>query len=294
MDFSDFNITVVGLGLIGGSLAMAMRKKIKPKNLWGVDVDKETLDLAKASEIIDEGFTTPKVPLEKSDLVFICLYPKATVEFIKENMPNFKSGAIITDVAGLKEYVTKEISQILRDDIDFIGGHPVAGNEFKGFKFASEKICEGADYILTPTAKNSKANVSLLKAFILKLGFSRIVEMTPQKHDDMVAYISHMPHILALSLVLNPLIEDKSICPGGSFRDATRVAKINGDLWSELLLENASNVLRHLDTFQANIQEFKKAILHNDAEHLKDLFSKARKSKEVLEQNGISSGKFKA
>ncbi|NLZ52008.1 MAG: prephenate dehydrogenase, partial [Thermoanaerobacteraceae bacterium] len=246
MDCSDFNITVVGLGLIGGSLAMAINKKIKPKNLWGIDIDTVALHWAKIKGIINNGFTDPAKPLQKSDLVFICLYPKAAVKFVKKNMTIFKPGAVVTDVAGLKVSVITEISPVLRDDIDFIGGHPMAGNEYKGIKFASEKIFQGADYIITPSAKNKRANVSLLKDMILKMGFANIVEMSPEEHDDMVAFTSHLPHILALSLVLNPIIEKKSICTGGSFRDATRVAKLNSDLWAELLLENGSNVVKHL------------------------------------------------
>jgi len=293
MEFTNFNITVVGLGLMGGSLAMAISKKIKPSNLWGIDTDRETLNFAKASGVISEGFAAPGEPLGKSDLVFICLYPKAAVRFIKENMEHFKSGAIVTDITGLKKAIIREISPIVRDDIDFIGGHPIAGNEFKGIKFASEKLFEGADYILTPSAKNKKENISLIKDLIFKIGFAKVIEMTPDEHDDMVAYISHLPHILALSLVLNPIIEKNSLCTGGSFRDATRVANINGDLWTELLLENASNVLRHLEIFQSNLQEFKKVIANKDAVHLKELIAKACKIKEGLDKNANSPGKVK-
>ncbi len=170
MDCSDFNITVVGLGLIGGSLAMAISKKIKTKQLWGVDIDRDALDLAMASGIINKGFTDSKEPLQESDLVFVCIYPKAAVKFIRENMRHFKTGAIVTDVTGLKGLIFREISPILRDDIDFIGGHPMAGNEFQGIQFASEKIFKGADYIMTPSAKSKRANVSLLKDLLFKIG----------------------------------------------------------------------------------------------------------------------------
>ncbi|MCG1012891.1 prephenate dehydrogenase [Tepidanaerobacter sp. GT38] len=293
MEYSDFNITVVGLGLIGGSLAMAINKKIKPKNLWGVDIDKESLNLAMASRIIDKGFPDPKEPLQKSDFVFICLYPSAIVEFVKENIESFKPGAIVTDVAGLKESVIREISPVLRNDIDFIGGHPMAGNEFKGIKYASEKIFDGANYIITPSAKNKKANIFVLKDMILKIGFANIIEMTPEEHDDMVAFTSHLPHIIALSLVLNPIIEKKPIYTGSSFQDATRVAKLNSDLWSELLLKNSSNVVKYLETFESNVQEFKKAILNIDEKYLKELFAKACRLKEELELNANSRRKVK-
>jgi len=285
MDCSDFNITVVGLGLIGGSMAMSIKKNIKPKHLWGIDIDNEALDIATASGIIDDGFTEPSLPLQKSDFVFICLYPTATVNFIKKNMTYFKIGAVVSDVAGLKGSIIREITPILRDDIDFIGGHPMAGNEFKGIKFASEKIFEGATYIITPSSRNNKAHICVLKDMILKMGFKNIVEMTPEEHDDMVAFTSHLPHIIALSLVLNPIIEKKPICTGSSFQDATRVAKLNSDLWSELLLKNSSNVVKYLETFESNVQEFKKAILNKDDRYLRYLFAEGCRLKEELELN---------
>jgi len=286
MDFSDFNITVVGLGLIGGSLAMAINKRIKPKHLWGIDIDIEALQQAKTLGIINEGFTDSALPLQESDLVFICLYPKATMDFLKKNMFNFKSGAIVTDVVGLKESLIQEISSFLREDIDFIGGHPMAGNEFKGFKFASDKIFEGADYIITPLPKNNRNNISVLKEFILEMGFANLVEMTPEEHDYMVAFTSHLPHIIALALVSNPIIEKNNICTGNSFRDATRVAKINGDLWAELLLGNGHNLARHLEIFQSNLEKIKKAILNGDAAYLRELFTRACRYKEILDDKG--------
>ena len=146
---------------------------------------------------------------------------------------------------------------------------------------------------MTPSAKSKRANVSLLKDLLFKIGFANVVEMGPEQHDDMVAFTSHLPHIMALSLVLNPMIENTSIYTGGSFRDVTRVARINGDLWTELLLENASYVVKHLDIFLSNLQEFKKAILGNDSVSLRELFSKAQKLKEELDLNADSPGKFK-
>ena len=149
----DFNITVVGLGLIGGAFAMAL-KDLKPKNLWGIDIDKDSIETAENMGIIDKGYTNAETPLKDSDIVIIALYPNLTEEFIKENNEFFKIGAIITDSAGIKEALVNNINLFIREDVDFIGGHPMAGRERKGLAYASKEIFHNANYILTPTKKN--------------------------------------------------------------------------------------------------------------------------------------------
>jgi prephenate dehydrogenase len=283
LKYSNLNITVVGLGLIGGSYAMAIKNKIKPQNLWGIDIDKDVLEYAKNNGIIDNGFTDSLEPIQNSDFVIICLYPGLVIKFIKENIQHFKPGAVITDTAGLKASIIKEISSILRKDIDFIGGHPLAGNEGKGIKSASEDIFQGADYLIIPTSKNRRENIKVLNNLISKIGFSNIIEMSPKDHDRMISYASHLPHIIAVSLMLNPIVKDKKFYTGGSFRDATRVANINVNLWSELLLENGGYIFDQLEIFEKNISKIKKLIIKKDAAALRGLLAKACKIKEEFE-----------
>lgn len=283
MDYSDFSITIVGLGLIGGSLAMSIKNRLNPKNLWGIDVNANALDYLESAGIIHQGFLSAKEPLQKSDIVFICIYPRETAEFIRQNMDNFKPGAIITDTTGIKVPLIAEISPIIRDDIDYISGHPMAGRENKGLEFARENIFDGADYIITPTAKNKPENIALIEGIVKKLGFGYVARLTPQRHDKMIAFVSHLPHIITAAMVLNPIMEKENLYIGGSFRDMTRIAHINSDLWVQLLLDNSDCVMEHLKVFEDNIHDLKKAISHKDQSRLKFLLAKACKRKESLD-----------
>ncbi|WP_213975590.1 prephenate dehydrogenase [Tepidanaerobacter acetatoxydans] len=283
MDYSDFSMTVVGLGLIGGSLAMAIKNRLKPKNLWGIDVNANALDYAESAGLINRGFLSAKEPLQKSDFVFICIYPRETVEFIRQNMDNFKSGAVITDTTGIKVPLISEIGSILRDDVDYISGHPLAGRESKGLEFARENIFEGADYLITPTEKNKPENIALIEDIVKQLGFGHVVRLTPQQHDNMIAFVSHLPHVIAAALVLNPILEKEALYFGGSFRDITRVGRINPDLWSQLLLDNGDYVIRHLKIFEEGIQDFIQVIDSQDETRLKALLAKACERKEGLD-----------
>lgn len=283
MDYSDFSMTVVGLGLIGGSLAMAIKNRLKPKNLWGIDVNANALDYAESAGLINRGFLSAKEPLQKSDFVFICIYPRETAKFIRQNMDNFKSGAVITDTTGIKVPLISEIGSILRDDVDYISGHPMAGRESMGLEFAQENIFEGADYLITPTEKNKPENIALIEDIVKQLGFGHVVQLTPQQHDNMIAFVSHLPHVIAAALVLNPILEKETLYFGGSFRDITRVGRINPDLWSQLLLDNGDYVIKHLKIFEDSIQDFIKVIDSQDESRLKALLAKACERKEGLD-----------
>lgn len=277
----DFNITIVGLGLIGGSFAMAL-KELNIKNLWAVDIDIDVIKTAEEMGIIDKGYTNPKIPLEKSDIVIICLYPNLVLDFIKENSDSFKSGAIITDTAGIKERLIEEVDLVLRKDLDFIGGHPMAGREYKGLEFASKEIFKGANYILTPTQKNSRKNVEKIELIIKEIGFRKIIKISPRKHDEIVAYTSQLPHIMATALINSDDEYDTNSFIGGSFKDATRVAKINSDLWTELLINNGENVLAQIKSFEERLGDFKRAIIDNERDALKSLFEKGSIKREEL------------
>lgn len=279
---SECNITVVGLGLIGGSYAKAIRKKVKPKNLWAVDIDKKVLDYAEKEGIIDKGYEKADIPLKQSDIVIICIYPNLTINFIKENHCYFKSGAIITDTAGIKEKIVKEINSFLRKDLEFIGGHPMAGKESNGFKYASDEIFQGANYIVTPSNYNSKENIEKIKNMILKIGCKKIIQITPEEHDKVIAFTSHIPHILASILINNPILDNNEFCVGGSFMDATRVAKINSKLWSELLTDNCNNIVEQINQFEEDMEKIKRCILEKDKEQLQKIFDHSTLRRETL------------
>jgi prephenate dehydrogenase len=260
MDGLDFNITVVGLGLIGGSFAMAL-KDLKPKNLWGIDIDKNTIETAENMGIIDKGYSNAEIPLKDSDIVIIALYPNLTEKFIKENNEFFKSGAIITDSSGIKEALVRNVNSFIREDVDFIGGHPMAGRESKGLAYASTEIFHNANYILTPTASNKIMNINILECIIKKLGCKNVVKIDPRDHDEIIAYTSHLPHIIAAALMNsdNLPIETEKFIAGG-FKDVTRIADSNADLWAELLMGNADNIINTLEIFEENIKAIKNAL----------------------------------
>lgn len=277
----DFNITIVGLGLIGGSFAMAL-KELKPKNLWAVDIDKEAIKKAENMRIIDKGYINPKIPLEKSDIVITCIYPNLTVKFIKENMDNFKAGCIITDTAGIKEKLIKDIYTCIREDIDFIGGHPMAGRESKGLAYATKNIFKDANYLITPVDGNKEENIETIEKLVRAIGFKNIVKLDPKQHDKVIAFTSHLPHIMASALINSDNRRDTKFFVAGSYKDATRVAKINSELWTELIMDNRDNTLEQIEIFEKSIETFKKAIMNNDKECLKFLFNKGSKKREEL------------
>lgn len=282
MDFSDFNITIVGLGLIGGSFAMAL-KELKPKNIWAIDIDSSVLKTAEMMNIIDKGYTSPQIPLMDSDVVILAVYPQKTIDFLKTNMNLFKSGAVITDTAGIKSDLLREIMPILRADLDFIGGHPMAGKEESGLKAATPDMFKHANYILTPIDKNKEKNINLIKSIAVDMGCKRVVYLTPLKHDAIIAYTSQLPHIIAVSLIdCNSSIMELSKFVGEGFKDTTRVATINEELWPELLLFNRENIIEKIEDFENNIKEIKNAILNGDEVFLKKRFQRATNKRKEL------------
>jgi len=276
-DLKGLQITIVGLGLMGGSYAMALRR-LNPLKIWAMDIDRAVLQKAEKEGIIDGGFSQGKGPLPGSDVVLICLYPRETVRFVRENMAYFKKGALLTDSAGLKEEVIREVKTFLRPDLDFVGGHPLAGREGSGFSRASADIFKKANYLLTPVAGNRAQSLNLLKQMIKGIG-SRPIEISPAEHDAIIALTSHLPHVLAAAL-MNSSPEAIRDFTGGSFRDATRVADMNARLWSELFLANKKNVLTQIKIFEDNINKIKNALQEADGASLQKLLETAAAARE--------------
>lgn len=282
LDFSDFNIAIVGLGLIGGSYAMAL-KEHRPKNLWGVDINPDTIMSAENMGIIDKGYINSDEILGYADIVIISLYPKDTIEFIKANVDKFKEGAVITDVSGIKERVVREVGTFIPDNLDFVGAHPMAGREAKGFGYASKDIFNAANFIITPTEKNKKENIALIKEMAKAIGCKNIVEIAPEVHDKIIGYTSGVPHLIAVALMNSESFDKKrSLFIGGSFRDATRVALINADLWAELFMSNKQNIINELEEFEKNLANIKNAIINDDIEAMKNLFENAGEKRRQL------------
>ena len=275
-------IVVVGLGVIGGSFIMAL-KEAGYKDVYGIDINEESLKKAKEKELIKEGFKDGKEIIKEADLIIISLYPRLVKQFILDNKENFKDGALITDATGVKKFFIEDILNILPNNIDFVFGHPMAGREKKGIDFASSQVFKGANYILTPVSRNKPESLDLVEELVYKLGFKRVKRITPEYHDEMIGFVSQLPHAIAVSLI-NSDIEGRETGNfiGDSYRDLTRIANINEDLWSELFLENKDNLLKSIENFEVELDKIKNAIRKNDTQTLKELFIKSTKRRETL------------
>lgn len=275
-------ILVVGLGVIGGSFTMAL-KEAGYNDVYGIDINEETLVKAKKLGLIKEGFTSGEEIVKEADLIIISLYPKLVKKFINDNKDNFKDGAVITDATGIKKLFVEDIVNILPNNIDFIFGHPMAGREKKGIDFATSEVFKGANYILTPVDRNKEENLKLIENLAYEIGFKRVRKISPEYHDEMIGFTSQLPHALAVALV-NSDVEgrDTGSFIGDSYRDLTRIANINEDLWSELFLGNKENLLMSIQNFEDELDKIKYAIQNDNKEVLKESFIKSTKRREKL------------
>ena len=275
-------IVVVGLGVIGGSFTMAL-KKAGFTDVYGIDINEESLEKAKEQGLIKEGFTSGEQIVKDADLIIISLYPRLVKQFILDNKNNFKDGAVITDATGIKKLFIQDVVDILPPNIDFVFGHPMAGREKKGIDFASADVFNGANYIITPVERNKPENLDLIENLVYKLGFNRVRRITPEYHDEMIGYTSQLPHTLAVALV-NSDVEGRETGSfiGDSYRDLTRIANINEDLWSELFLGNKENLIKSIENFESELDKIKNAIKNDDKEALKKLFIKSTARREKL------------
>lgn len=275
-------VVVVGLGVIGGSFAMAL-KEAGYDDVNAIDTNKETLVKAKNLGLIKEGSIDGAELIKDADLIIISLYPRLVKDFIIKNKENFKDGAIITDATGIKKMFIEDVANVLPENIDFVFGHPMAGREKKGIDFADSSVFKGANYILTPIPRNKPENLDKIENLAYELGFKRVKRITPEYHDEMIGYTSQLPHTLAVALV-NSDIEGRETGNfiGDSYRDLTRIANINEDLWTELFLGNKENLLTSIENFEVELDKIKNAIKDDDTETLKALFIKSTNRREKL------------
>ena len=275
-------ILIVGLGVIGGSYAMAL-KEAGYEEVYGIDNNLDTLKKAEKLNIIKKGYLNPKEILKEIDLIIISLYPRLVKNFVLENKEYLKHGAIITDATGIKEHFIDDILNILPKGVDFIFGHPMAGREKKGIDFASKEVFKGANYLITVTSSNKEENIKLIEEIALNLGFKRVRRISPDYHDKMISFTSQLPHAIAVALINSDEEgRDTGSFIGDSYRDLTRIANINEDLWSELFLGNKENLLESIESFLVEINNIKNCLVDEDQEKLKQLFVKSTKRRELL------------
>lgn len=267
-------LSIVGLGLIGGCYAKTLRDEFDV--IYGIDMDEKALSYAESEGIIDKGFVDPKFPLSESDLVVICLYPNLVEKFIGENRDNFKTNAVITDAAGVKGDLLDRVMKKLPLDIDFIGAHPMAGREVQGVWNSSEKIFHGANFIITPHPLNHAENLDLVEKLAYKMGFKRVSRITPEKHDEIISFTSQLTHAIAVALVNSDEKDfDTNVFIGDSYRDLTRIAMINEDLWDKLFMGNKENLIKKIERFEESLDIIKNSLKKGDSESLKEEFRKS-------------------
>ncbi len=260
---------IVGLGLIGGSYAKALRKK--GFYVCAINDNQKSIDYAINERIIDEGYSyiEPQA-VKNADIIVFALYPHVFVDWIKTNGHLFKKGTIITDVTGVKSCIVEDIQNLLPDGVEFIAAHPMAGREVYGVENSDDKIFEGANYIVVPTQKNSPEAIETCKDLGKILGFSRISELSPEEHDEMIGFVSQLTHCIAVSLMTCCENEHLVSYTGDSFRDLTRIARINENMWSELFMLNKDALLKQMDVFINECNLIRDIIATDDTEKLKE------------------------
>ena len=275
-------IVIVGLGVIGGGYAMAL-KEAGYTEVYGIDKNAETLRKAKSLGIIKEGYEEEKETIPNADLIVLAVYPNLVKDFIINNKEYFKDGAIITDVTGIKQLFINEITKVLPENIDFVFAHPMAGREKKGIDYATNKVFKGANFLITVTDRNKDENLDLIENLAYKMGFKHVKRICPKYHDEMIAFTSQLPHALAVALI-NSDIEGRNTGEfiGDSYRDLTRIANINESLWSQLFLGNKENLLQAIYNFEEELDKIKSCLENEDKEALQELFIKSSLRREKL------------
>lgn len=275
----DTNILIIGLGVIGGSYAMALTKQGYMVNC--ITLNQADIDYALSRNMISGGATPEnKEMISSADLIILAIYPDDCIKWVEENREYIKQGAILTDVSGVKECVVEPIQSLLNGRTEFISAHPMAGREQSGVKFSDDSVFKGANFIITPTKSNTQEAIDLCTELAQILGFSRISVLSPQEHDKMIAFLSQLTHCIAVTLMTANQTPDMEKFTGDSFRDLTRIAKINDLMWSKLFLLNKQALLSEMDCFIEEFSRFRNFLANDDAESMREMMrlSTARRS----------------
>ena len=271
------NLGVVGLGLIGGSIAKSAKKNTNFK-VFGYDIDPVTVKNAINENCIDAELTEKM--LQSCDYIFIPLYPEAVIEFVENNAANFKEGAVVIDCAGVKRNVCEKCFKIAeKNNFSFIGGHPMAGTQFSGFENSKDTMFYNAPFVLTPKENEDILTLANAREVIMQLGFGRVSVMTPQKHDKLIAFTSQLAHVVSNAFVKSPSAIERKGISAGSYKDLTRVAYLNENMWTELFLDNKDNLIFEIDNIISELQKYSDAMKNNDAQTLKQLLKDGKEAK---------------
>lgn len=255
---------------MGGSYAQALTKK--GYYVTAITKDQSSIDYALEKDIIKRGAArvAPEL-ITEADVIIFALYPHIFVEWIRENQKYFKPGTIITDVTGVKTNIVKTIQDMLREDVEFIAAHPMAGREVYGVENSNDAIFKGANYVVTPSSKNTPDAIELCRDLGKILGFAKISELAPEKHDEIIAFVSQLTHCIAISLMTCQQMDHLEDYTGDSFRDLTRIARLNDEMWSELFLANKDSLLHQMTLFEGELNRMRCMLETNNTESLREM-----------------------
>ena len=273
---------IVGLGLIGGSLARSIKFHSK-HTVYGCDLKETAILQAKMVGAIDGELTGENLP--ECDVVLVALYPADAVDWTLNHIDAFKPGSLVIDCCGVKRFVCGRLYPAFAGkQAIFMGGHPMAGRERSGFTYAQDDLFENASMILAPAPGTDIETIRRAKEIFLSIGFAKVRFTTPQEHDEMIAFTSQLAHVVSSAYVKTPLAPKHKGFSAGSFRDMTRVARLNEDMWTELFLENDDLLLTQVEALIQNMQEYYDALKDRDEERLRFLLREGREIKEALEE----------
>ncbi len=277
------NILIVGLGVLGGSYAMALKKKGYYIN--AITKEQKDIDFALENNIIDNGTTEIDENLiGNADLIIFALYPEIFVNWLRDNQKLFKSGAIVTDVTGVKSSIVYQIQDFLREDVEYIPAHPMAGKEVSGVENSDDSIFIGANYIVVPTEKNTFAAIEICTDLGEQLGFKNVSLLTPEKHDEMIAFLSQLTHCIAISLMCCKDNSNLEKYTGDSFRDLTRIARINDVMWSELFSLNKDYLLAEMDKFRTSFNKLYDTIKEDNIDEMRAMMRYSTKRRKLFDK----------
>ena len=276
-------ILIIGLGVIGGGYAAALTEK--GYTVGCITKEQKDIDYALSRGMIKFGTTEvdPAI-VGEADLVIFALYPTVFIEWIEKYQRYFKPGALITDVTGVKGSVVGTVQTMLREDVEFISAHPMAGRERSGVEYSDPAVFKGANYIVTPTERNTEGAIEVCKELGEILGFARISVLSPEKHDEMIAFLSQLTHCIAVALMTCNEAEGLEKYTGDSFRDLTRIAKINDAMWSELFLMNKDALLKEMDAFIGEFERMKEMLISGDREGLRAVMQRSTERRSLFDK----------
>ena len=264
------NILIVGLGLLGGSYARVLTKQ--GLTVRCIEINPDSVDYALKEGIVASASTEPDPALiADSDLVIFALYPHVFREWIESYGQYLAPGTVVTDVTGVKCAVVYDIQAMLPEGVEFIAAHPMAGREVYGVENSTDTLFEGANYIVIPTEKNTPEAIALCRELGETLGFARISELSPEKHDDMIAFLSQLTHCIAVALMTSNTEPHLVDYTGDSFRDLTRIARINEDMWSELFLLNKKRLVAQIDAFTGELHRMRTYLADENVDKMKEM-----------------------